>query len=123
MNTVSSVPSPARWSSRSTPPARAWHVFYVSNRTVEEEPATRRNLEKYGFPMGAGVDTVLTTRKRPDWGSVKGTRRAFIARNYRILLNIGDNFGDFVDEFRGSEADRLEGARAAHASAGVASGS
>jgi acid phosphatase len=82
-------------------------VFYITNRTIEEEPATRRNLEKLGFPLGGDVDTVLTTRKQPDWGSLKGSRRAHVAKSYRILLNVGDNLGDFVDDFRGSEAERL----------------
>jgi acid phosphatase len=57
--------------------------------------------------MRGDVDTVLTTRERPDWGSAKGTRRAHVARRYRILLNVGDNLGDFVDDYRGSEAERL----------------
>ena len=48
------------------------------------------------------------TRKQPDWGSAKGTRRAWVAKSYRVLLNLGDNFGDFVDEYRGSEAERLK---------------
>jgi len=83
-------------------------VFYVSNRTADEEEATRKNLEKLGFPMGGNVDVFLMARKQPDWGSAKGTRRAFIAKDYRVLLNLGDNFGDFVDEYRGGEADRLK---------------
>jgi len=83
-------------------------VFYISNRTAEEEPATRENMEKLGFPMGGNVDTVLTTKEKPDWSSAKGTRRAYIAKDYRVLLNFGDNFGDFVDAYRGSEADRLK---------------
>jgi acid phosphatase len=83
-------------------------VFYVSNRTAEEKESTRRNVERLGFPMGGNVDTFLMARDRPDWGSAKGTRRAFVARDYRVLLNLGDNFGDFVDSFRGSEADRLK---------------
>ena len=82
-------------------------VFYVSNRTAEEEAATRKNLEKFGFPLDGDVDTVLMAREQPDWGSAKGTRRAHIAESYRVLLNLGDNFGDFVDEFRGTEAERL----------------
>jgi acid phosphatase len=82
-------------------------VFYVSNRTAEEEAATRTNLEKVGFPVGGPIDTVLTARERPDWGSAKGTRRAFVAKDYRVLLNLGDNFADFVDEYRGTEAERL----------------
>ncbi len=88
-------------------------VFYVSNRTADEEPATRRNMEKYGFPMGGNVDTVLTSREQPDWTSAKSTRRAYIAKEYRILLNLGDNFGDFTDAYRGSEAERMK-AFAAH---------
>jgi acid phosphatase len=83
-------------------------VFYLSNRTAEEEEATRKNLEALGFPLGKPVDTMLMARKQPDWGSVKGTRRAHVTKSYRVLLNIGDNFGDFVDEFRGSEAERLK---------------
>jgi predicted secreted acid phosphatase len=51
---------------------------------------------------------VLSAREQPDWGSAKGTRRAFVAKNYRVLLNVGDNFGDFVDEYRGTEAERLK---------------
>jgi acid phosphatase len=82
-------------------------VFYISNRTAEEEAATRKNLDKFGFPMGGSIDTVLTVRERPDWSSTKGTRRAFVAKDYRVLLNLGDNFADFVDEFRGTEAERL----------------
>ena len=51
-------------------------MFYISNRTGEEEEATRHNMERYGFPMGGNVDTFLMSRKRPDWTSAKGTRRA-----------------------------------------------
>jgi 5'-nucleotidase (lipoprotein e(P4) family) len=83
-------------------------VFYVSNRTAEEKESTRRNVERLGFPMGGNVDTFLMARDRPDWGSAKGVRRAFVAKDYRVLLNLGDNFGDFVDSYRGSEADRLK---------------
>jgi 5'-nucleotidase (lipoprotein e(P4) family) len=81
-------------------------VFYISNRTFEEEPATRRVMERHGFPMGGNVDTFLSARKKPDWGSVKGNRRAVVAAEYRVLLNVGDNFGDFHDGYRGSEAER-----------------
>jgi 5'-nucleotidase (lipoprotein e(P4) family) len=83
-------------------------VFYVSNRTAEEENGTRKNMERLGFPMGGNVDTFLMARKRPDWTSAKGTRRAHVAKDYRVLLNLGDNFGDFVDSYRGSEAARLK---------------
>jgi acid phosphatase len=91
-------------------------IFYITNRISEEKPATRRNIEKLGFPMGGNVDTVLTTREKPDWTSLKGTRRAYVAKDYRILLNLGDNLSDFTDEFRGTieERQKVYEANAAH---------
>ena len=107
VNTVTSLAIPGAVEFARYADARGVKVFYITNRTAEEEEATRKNLEKLGFPMGGSVDTLLPTRKQPDWGSAKGTRRAFIAKSYRVLLNVGDNFADFVDESRGSEAERL----------------
>jgi len=106
VNTVSSVAIPGAVEFSKWAATRGVKVFYVSNRTAEEEPATRKNLEKFGFPLDDKVDTVLMAREQPDWGSAKGTRRAHVARSYRVLLNVGDNFGDFVDEYRGTEAER-----------------
>jgi len=83
-------------------------VFYVSNRTNEEKPATKKNMEKLGFPMGGNVETFLFAKDQPDWGSAKSTRRAFIAKNYRIVMLMGDNYGDFSDGYKGSEAERLK---------------
>jgi len=83
-------------------------VFYITNRTAEEKPATVENLKKLGFPMGGNVDTVLASREKPDWTSRKSTRRSYVAKDYRILLNFGDNFGDFDDRYGTSEADRLK---------------
>ena len=83
-------------------------VFYVSNRAVETENDTRANMERLGFPMGGNVDTFLMQNEKPEWGSAKSTRRAAIAKDYRVLLNFGDNFGDFDDRYRASEADRLK---------------
>jgi 5'-nucleotidase (lipoprotein e(P4) family) len=108
VNTVTSLPIPGAVEFTQYAAARGVKVFYISNRTAEEEPATRKNLEKFGFPVDDKIDTVLTAREQPDWGSAKGTRRAHVTKNYRVLLNLGDNFGDFVDEFRGNEAERLK---------------
>ena len=81
-------------------------VFYVSNRTEDGEAATRANMEALGFPTDTKVDTFLMQGEKPDWTSKKGSRIAFIAEHYRILLKLGDNFGDFVDAYKGSEQDR-----------------
>ncbi len=83
-------------------------VFYVTNRTADQEEATRKNMEALGFPMGGNVDTFLMAKEKDDWTGKKGTRRDFIAKDYRVLLLFGDNYGDFSDAFGGSEADRLK---------------
>jgi acid phosphatase len=83
-------------------------VFYISNRDAVTEKDTRENMEKLGFPMGGNVDTFLMQNEKPDWGSAKSTRRTVVAKDYRILLNMGDNFGDFDDRYRTSEADRAK---------------
>lgn len=108
VKTVSSLAIPGAVDFMKYADGKGVKVFYVSNRTADEEPASRQNLEKLGFPMGGNVDVFLFARKMPDWGSAKGTRRAHIAKDYRVLLNLGDNFGDFVDEYRGSDADRVK---------------
>jgi len=81
-------------------------IFYVTNRTAEEEAGTRRNMAALGFPIETAFDNVLTSREKPDWTSAKSTRRAFVAKDHRILLLIGDNYGDFSDEYRGTVAER-----------------
>lgn len=88
-------------------------VFYVTNRSADQEEPTRRNAQALGFPMGGNVDTFLMSKEKPDWSSAKSTRRAYIAKDYRILLLLGDNFGDFSDAYNGSEADRLKAFEAA----------
>ncbi|WP_230987379.1 5'-nucleotidase, lipoprotein e(P4) family [Allorhizobium terrae] len=81
-------------------------VFYVTNRTSEEKPATIEEMKAMGFPFDEKVDTFLAKKDQPDWTSAKGTRFAYIAKNYRIALLFGDNFGDFTDKFNGSVAER-----------------
>jgi 5'-nucleotidase (lipoprotein e(P4) family) len=108
VNTVTSLAIPGAVEFATYAVGRGVKVFFVSNRTAEEETATRKNLEKLGFPLDDKIDTVLMAREQPDWTSAKGTRRAHVARSYRVLLNLGDNFGDFVDDYRGTEADRLK---------------
>lgn len=90
-------------------------VFYVSNRTKEEEGPTVEEMKAFGFPVDDKVDTFLSAKEQPDWGSAKGTRRAFIAKNYRILLLFGDNFGDFTDAYKGTVEEREKAYEAASA--------
>ena len=88
--------------------SRGVKVFYISNRATEVKQATRENMEKFGFAMGGNVDTLMMQGEKPDWGSKKGTRRAVLVKDYRLLLEFGDNFGDFDDRYGSSEGDRLK---------------
>jgi 5'-nucleotidase (lipoprotein e(P4) family) len=77
-------------------------IFYVTNRTANLEQATRNNLEKLGFPTKREPDTVLM-RNEKGWGSDKSSRRRHVARGYRILLLLGDDFNDFLSGARGRD--------------------
>lgn len=82
-------------------------VFYVTNRTANLEEATRRNLLSEGFPLHATVDTVLTRGERPEWtASAKGPRRSHVAQQYRVLMLVGDDLGDFIGDAAGTPQER-----------------
>jgi acid phosphatase len=83
-------------------------VFYVTNRDANQEPQTRENMQALGFPMGGNVDTFLMQKEQEDWTAKKSTRRAFVGKTYRVVLLLGDNYGDFSDDFSGTEAERLK---------------
>ena len=70
-------------------------VFYVTNRRDHLGEATRKNLSQTGFPFESGFETLFTRGDNSD----KTVRRAAIARNYRILLLVGDNSTDFSSSF------------------------
>jgi acid phosphatase len=81
-------------------------VFYVSNRKAPQEAGTRANLKALGYPVNDNVDTVLLRGEKDSWGSEKATRRAHVTENYRVLILVGDNLGDFVDLGKETLAER-----------------
>lgn len=81
-------------------------IFYVTNRKAPQEEATRNNLKALGFPIDESEDTVLLKGEKKEWGSAKGTRKTVITEKYRLVLVIGDNFSDFVDDYKGTPAQR-----------------
>jgi len=75
-------------------------LFYLTNRAVDLGPATLDNLRKAGFPvpddtvfLGLGV----VVKGCETVGSDKGCRRRLVASRYRVLMQFGDQIGDFVD--------------------------
>jgi acid phosphatase len=71
-------------------------IFYVTNRVVELKEATKKNLTQLGIPWDQSKETILM-RGENNWNSDKGPRRELVGKDYRVLLMIGDNLGDFVD--------------------------
>lgn len=79
--------------------AKGVTVFYVSNRPAKLNEATVDNLRKAGFPITRheqflGLGMVVEGCK-PE-GSDKSCRRRLVGRNYRVLMQVGDQVGDFV---------------------------
>jgi len=82
-------------------------VFYVTGRKADEEGPTRRNLIALGFPVDESRDTILVRGERPEWDSSdKGPRRQHVASEFRVLLLVGDDLGDFVSNSRSSIGER-----------------
>ena len=81
-------------------------VIYLTNRDHSVEDATRDNLRLFDFPLNPNEDLLLTENEQPEWDGSKTPRRQFLADRYRILLLVGDNFGDFAPG-----ADRSVGER------------
>lgn len=83
-------------------------IFYVTNRKEPVKAGTHANLVEHGFPMTEGVDTLMMRDGRPEWNSDKTSRRAAIAKNYRVVMLFGDNAGDFIglDGAKGTAAER-----------------
>jgi acid phosphatase len=74
------------------------NVFFVTNRTAAEEPATLENLAALGLPTDPS-DVLTLGETAPDgtrWVSDKTARRALLASTHRILLLVGDDLGDFI---------------------------
>jgi 5'-nucleotidase (lipoprotein e(P4) family) len=80
--------------------------FYITNRDLNEEAGTRKNLEMLGYPLDPKVDTLLMQGKNGWMTSDKSPRRAFVAASYRVLNIIGDDLNDFVSASGKTVAER-----------------
>ena len=84
-------------------------VFYVSNRAVHLKDATIANLEALGFPLKddsvfLGLGTFVQDCEQN--GSEKLCRRKLVGQKYRVLMQFGDQLGDFVQVLSNTPADR-----------------
>jgi acid phosphatase len=74
-------------------------VFYITNRDASLAAATIDNLHEVGFPMAdaqhvLGLGTVVAGCEQE--GSEKSCRRQLIGRTHRVLMQFGDQLGDFT---------------------------
>ena len=75
-------------------------IIYLSNRLVENYEPTKENLIDLGFPFNDSTKMLLRTESRD-----KEARRNELS-SYEIILFLGDNLGDFHQDFFGK--DNLE---------------
>lgn len=74
-------------------------VYYLTNREPGQEQATLANLRREGFPI-ADVGQILTAGTALGGcqaaGSDKTCRRQWVGQRARVLMLVGDSFGDLV---------------------------
>jgi len=86
-------------------------VYYISNRSEDLDDATLENLRKAGFPVAnddvfLGLGTVVEGCEQ--YGSDKGCRRRLVGRSHRVVMQFGDQIGDFVDVVAKTPSGRAE---------------
>ncbi|MFC3550748.1 5'-nucleotidase, lipoprotein e(P4) family [Lysobacter cavernae] len=79
--------------------AKGVTIVYLSNRAVHLKDATLANLRAVGMPVAddsvfLGLGTVLDGCEQH--GSEKNCRRRLAGQQYRVLMQFGDQLGDFV---------------------------
>ncbi len=84
-------------------------VLYVSNRAKDLDQVTLANLRKAGLPVSGpeaflGLGTFVEGCEQV--GTEKGCRRQLISRKYRVLMQFGDQIGDFVTVLANNAAGR-----------------
>ena len=80
--------------------ARGISIHYITNRGVELTDATLANLRAVGFPVTDARFILGRGTAVPDCeeGSGKHCRRKWVGRNHRVLLMIGDQAGDLIQD-------------------------
>lgn len=79
--------------------ARGVTILYISNRAEHLKDATLANLKAAGLPVAddsvfLGLGTLVEGCEQD--GSEKNCRRQLAGRKYRVLMQFGDQLGDFA---------------------------
>ncbi|SDI98040.1 5'-nucleotidase, lipoprotein e(P4) family [Pseudomonas flavescens] len=73
--------------------------YYLTNREPGQEADTLRNLRQAGFPIrdeGQILTAGTATGGCQQAGSDKTCRRQWVGERARVLLMVGDSYGDFI---------------------------
>lgn len=86
-------------------------VIYITNRAKDLDQATLANLRSAGLPVSGpqaflGLGTYVKGCEQI--GSQKSCRRQLISRHYRVLMQFGDQIGDFVTVVANHAAGRRQ---------------
>ena len=73
-------------------------VFYITNRDQSLDKPTLDNLRKLGFPVKAAdlLGLGAYVKGCDQLGSQKTCRRELVGQHYRVLMQFGDQVGDFL---------------------------
>lgn len=84
-------------------------VLYISNRECEkrvgntdacpQKTDTLRNLKAVGIEK-IDASQIWLKSEQPGWSSEKESRRLLALKDFRILMSIGDDFGDFLPDVK-----------------------
>jgi len=84
-------------------------VLYISNRECKkrseasgscpQKTDTLRNLKAVGIEK-VDASQIWLKSEHKDWSSEKQSRRLLAAQDFRILMSIGDDFGDFLPDVK-----------------------
>lgn len=69
-------------------------VFYITNRKEELKEVTLQNLQEKGFPFADEKHILMRTET-----SNKEPRRKLVEKTHHIVILMGDNLGDFLNDF------------------------
>jgi 5'-nucleotidase (lipoprotein e(P4) family) len=105
------------------PAGRPVRVFFITNRACApragadaacpQQDDTAANLEALGLGSATLADDLMLKGERPEWDSEKLPRRQAIAKDFRIVLNVGDDLADFLPGARRASVAEREDARCA----------
>ena len=89
--------------------AKGVTILYISNRAVHLKDATIANLKAVGLPVKddsvfLGLGTFVEGCEQN--GSEKNCRRKLAGQKYRVLMQFGDQLGDFAEIVANTPKDR-----------------